>query len=403
MTKLPLWAIALSTTLLMQTTASFMNQSLSVIAPLLTAGAGMAPERIGNIQSLNALGAVVFMTFCGPVLTRLGPVRMLQVGTALSIAGLAIAASGWWPALLLSGLLMGVGYGPSPPAGSRILAATAPPRHRTLIFSIKQAGAPAGGAMAGLLLAPVAEHHGWPLAILLSTAVGAASALLINNQRDRLDVERDPTQQIGPRTLLRWDNVRAPYAALRANVPLATITALAVSFALAQGCLFGFTVTYLNVDRGLSLPLAGSAYAAMQAAGVVARIILGWLADRTGRPAINLTVQAMAAAAAIAGLASIPADAPVLTFAAACALTGFLAASWNGIYLAEVVRLSAPNRVAEATAGSSVFTFLGYTAGPTLFSILVSHAGWHAAFMAIAIQLAAMSAIQVAILLRPAR
>mgnify|MGYP003347142796 CR=1 FL=1 len=49
---------------------------------------------------------------------------------------------------LYTALLLGIGYGPMPPAGSRILAATAPKQHRSLIFSIKQAGAPAGGAIA---------------------------------------------------------------------------------------------------------------------------------------------------------------------------------------------------------------------------------------------------------------
>ncbi len=397
---MPTWVAALSATLLMQTVSSFMNQSLPIIAPLLTAGAGMAPEAIGNIQSLNALGAVLFLTFGGPLLVRLGPVRMLQAGTAVVTVGLLVAASGWWPMLLLSGLLMGVGYGPSPPAGSRILAATAPPRHRTLIFSVKQAGAPAGGALAGLLLAPVAERFGWPAALLIAVAAGLAAAAAIGPLRDRLDIERDPAQPIGLRVLLRWDTVRAPYAALRANRQLATITALGVSFALVQGCLFGFTVTYLSIDRGLSLAQAGSAYAAMQACGVFARIVLGWFADRTGRPDVNMTVQAFAAAGAVVWLAVLPAGAPLATYAAACAACGFLAASWNGIYMAEVVRLSAPNRVAEATAGSSVFTFLGYTAGPTLFALLVGLAGWRAAFLAMAGQLVVMAAVQVAILVR---
>ena len=38
---MPLWVLALSTTLGMQTVASFLDQSLPVIAPLLTAGAGL--------------------------------------------------------------------------------------------------------------------------------------------------------------------------------------------------------------------------------------------------------------------------------------------------------------------------------------------------------------------------
>ena len=70
---------------------------------MLTAGAGLAPERVGNLSSLNSLGTVLFLLFGGPVLARLGPVRMLQVGALLAVCGLLIAtrpAGGrcwWWP------------------------------------------------------------------------------------------------------------------------------------------------------------------------------------------------------------------------------------------------------------------------------------------------------------------
>src|ERR1700712_5460131 len=88
---LPLWVLALGTTLGMQTVASFLDQSLPIIAPLLTAGAGLAPERVGNLSSLNSLGTVLFLLFGGPLLARRGPVRMLQAGALAAVAGLLIA------------------------------------------------------------------------------------------------------------------------------------------------------------------------------------------------------------------------------------------------------------------------------------------------------------------------
>ena len=395
------WVVALATTLGMQTVASFLGQSLVIIAPLLTVGVGLAPERIGNLSSLTSLGTVLFLLFGSPMLARFGPVRMLQAGALCAIAGLLLAASGWWPALLLAALLMGIGYGPSPPAGSRILAATAPPGHRTLIFSIKQAGAPAGGALAGLSLAPVAAAWGWPAALLVSVGVGLAAAMAINPVRARLDVERDPSRPIGLRALLNPRTVIAPYKMLKANPVLLGITALAFSFAIVQGCLFSFSVTYLVTDRHLPLATAGMVYACLQFAGVFARVFLGWLADRTGRPAHNLTVQAFAAAAAVACYAMLP-DAPAIPLAAGLAtLTGFLAASWNGIYMAEVARLASGDRIAEVTASSTVVTFLGYVSGPSIFSALVSWTGaYRLPFLAIAAQLVLMATVQVGVLMR---
>lgn len=127
--KLPVWVLALSATLLVQTAASFMNQCLPVVAPLLTASTGLAPQRIGNLTSLGSVGTVLFLAFGSAILARLGPVRSLQLGAGLAVVALLIAATGFWPALVLAALMLGVGYGPTPPAGSRILAATAPAGH----------------------------------------------------------------------------------------------------------------------------------------------------------------------------------------------------------------------------------------------------------------------------------
>ena len=126
--KLPVWLLALSATMLAQTISSFMGQCLPVVAPLMTASTGVAPERIGNLSSLTSFGSVLFLAFGSPLLARFGPIRSLQIGTLCAIVAMAIAALGWWPALLLSSVLLGLGYGPTPPAGSRILAATAPPQ-----------------------------------------------------------------------------------------------------------------------------------------------------------------------------------------------------------------------------------------------------------------------------------
>jgi MFS family permease len=156
---------------------------------------------------------------------------------------------------------------------------------------------------------------------------------------------------------------------------LKRVTALSVSFAICQGCLFSFTVTWLVEKRGFDLVLAGSVFAGMQFAGVVARILLGWVADRTGNALANLVAQGFAAGCAILALALLPADAGFWPLALICVLTGFFGASWNGISLAEVARLAPPGKVADATAGSTIFIFLGYVAGPSIFATLVSLTG----------------------------
>lgn len=388
------WIAALGATLLMQSVASFMTQSLPVVAPLITASAGLAPERVGNFSSLVAFGTVLFLLLGGPFLARLGPVRTLQAGAVICATALLTAGFGTVAALGLASLLLGVGYGPSPPAGSRILAATAPKEHRTLIFSVKQAGAPLGGAMAGLVSAPIAASLGWPVALLVAVATALLAALAIQPLRGALDAERDPSRRIGLRDVLSPHSIAAPIAALRIDPLLPRLVALSVAFALCQGCLFSFTVTWLVETRGMGLVQAGSTFAVMQVAGVVARVLLGWIADRTGNATRNLVVQAFVAAGSVAALALLPVGAPSAALMLLCGLAGFVGASWNGISLAEVARVSPPDRVGDVTSGSTLFIFLGYVAGPSAFSLLVTlSGGWVLPMLLVAAQLAVVAAL----------
>jgi len=370
-----LWLSALGATMLMQLVASFMGQSLPVIAPLMMASTGLAPERVGNLSSLTALATVLYLMIGGVFLARMGPVRMLQLGTAMAVTALLVASLGQPWAIFLAAFMLGLGYGPTPPAGSRMLAATAPPAHRSLIFSIKQAGAPAGGALAGLVAAPVALAYGWPAALMLAFGVGVISILVIQPLRPAFDAERNRAQRLSFSDIFSPRAISAPLATFKQNPVLRRVTALSVSFAICQGCLFSFTVTWLVEKRGFDLVLAGSVFAAMQFAGVVARILLGWVADRTGNALANLVAQGFVAGGAILALALLPADAGFWPLALICVLTGFFGASWNGISLAEVARLAPPGKVADATAASTIFVFLGYVAGPSIFATLVSLTG----------------------------
>jgi len=400
---MPPWVAPLGATLLMQAVASGLGQTLPVIAPLLTGAAGLRPESIGPLNAVGAAGTVLFLLFGGALLARLGPVRALQAGTAASAFGLLLAGFGTLPALVLAALLLGLGYGPTPPAGSRILAATAPPEHRTLIFSVKQAGAPLGGTVAGLAAAPIATAWGWQAAVLAAVAASLLAALAIQPLRAELDAEREPARAISLRAILGRGNLLAPFAAMRLDPLLLPLSCLGLAYAVAQGCLFAFCVTWLVEARGLGLVAAGTVFAAMQAAGIVARIALGWLADRTGEAPRNLVVQAFCAAAMLVALTLLPAGAPFSLLLALAAANGFLSASWNGIVMAEVARLAPPDRIAEATSGSTLLVFLGYIAGPAAFAALVPvFGGWDMPFRLVAAQLA-LAAFGMALLLRRRR
>jgi MFS family permease len=367
------WIAALTATLLMQTVGSALNQIVPVVAPIMTAELGVPPQAVGNFSSLNTLGSILFLLFGAPLVAAFGLARMLQWGSAIGAFALALASFGQLWLLPLAAMMLGIGYAPTGPAGSRILQATAPPRHRVLIFSVKQAGAPAGGALAGLVAAPVAAVWGWQAAMWVGIAATLVAALTIQPMRATLDAERNPRFPL--REAFTLKRLGAPMAALRIHPALPPLALQAFAFAALQGCLFSFTVTWLVEEHGLSLTAAGTVFAFMQVAGVIGRLVLGWAADRVGDAIRSLSLHGLAASGLALLWVLVGPQAGGVGMVILAILAGFTAASWNGIFLAEAARLSPPDRVAETTAGAIILCFLGYLSAPSVFALIVTTTG----------------------------
>ena len=365
----------LAIALLLQCAISFLNMAMPVLGPVITKAAGIAPERIGLLNSIHYAGAIWFLTVSGPLLARTGPLRLLQLGCLLSASAMAVIALGWWPLLMLSALMLGIGYGPQPPAGSAILAATAPAHRRGIVFSIKQAGVPLGGAIAGVLLPALALWLGWQGALLAAGGIMLGCVMLTLPFRERLDSGRDPAVRIRARHLFSPANLLNPARALRLHPELPLLSFTAAAFAFVQGCTFAYLVTFLVEGRGMALAVAGLAFSTMQTVGIASRVVTGWLGDLIGSTRMMVILLGTCSAAMAVTLTCIGGDWPFWVVGLVCGAAGFAVASWNGVYLAEIARIAPPGKVGEATAGSTVFTFLGYFAGPGSFSLLVAWTG----------------------------
>lgn len=382
---MPGWAKALAATLTMQTTASLATRVLPVLGPAITHAAGVPPESIGHLAAAVALGTMWFLMSGGPLLSRLGPVRLLQLGGALGTLALVLATSGSWPLLLVAAFLIGVAYGPSPPAGSDILNRHAPKGHRSLVFSVKQSGVPLGGAIAGLLAPAAAGLWGWQAGLLSAALVIAASVLMVQPLRAELDAGRRREDRITFATIFSPRRFAEPFRSLGLAPGMMALTVAGFSFAMVQGAVFSFYVTYLAADLGFGLIAAGAAFAAMQAVGVGSRVLIGWIADRIGSARKTLLVLALASATMATVIAFHGSDWPWPAIMIAAAISGVAVASWNGVYLSEVARIAPPDKVGEATSGTGFFSFLAYAISPSLCSLIIASTGsYRAAFLMVA-------------------
>ena len=360
----------------------------------------VSPGAIGYLLAFGSLGTLWYLVAGGGVLVRLAPVRSMQVGATIGAVGLLLATTGYWPALMLASFLIGLGYGSTPAAGSEVLNEYAPARHHSLMFSIKQAGVPLGGVVAGLLVPVALVAVGWEF-----TCVGAAllvilTCFLIEPLHRKIDrnADRDASLRLGsfidPRMLAM------PFRSLAGNPSLQRITIASLCFAMVQGCLVAFFVTYLMVDLGASLLIAGLAFSVMQVTGVAGRVLAGWLADRLGSRRLVIAGLAVVSALTLLLLAGLEPSSPQWAIQGLAGVVGVASSSWNGLFLAEVSRLARKEKVGEATAAATFFTFIGYVVGPAGFGVLLSHGGSYRAAFAM---LAAITLAGVAVMTLPVR
>ncbi len=372
--KLPLWGSALSATLLVQVVSSFAAAATPLLGPLLTLRWGLAPESIGYVSAVVSTGICWFLACGNPMLDHHGPVRALQIGLAFVAAGLLLLSQPFASVGLVGALLLGLGLAPNTPAGSQILMRTAPADHRTLVFSIKQAGVPLGGAIAGFAVAPMVLSLGFTGAIQAMIAIVLLSALLVQPFRRSLDAEKGTQNRAWARMFLSPSSLSRSARVLSSHASLPMLAALGVSFSITQACITAFTATYMVTRHGKTLAEAGHLVAILLVASTIARIFFGWLADRMGSGLKLLCLLALAAGATIALLIGTAGTSPWLIYLC-MALVGSTSMGWNGVHMAELARVSPPALIGDVTSSASLFGFVGSICGPLIFAVIANRSG----------------------------
>ena len=356
---------ALPVTTFVQAASSAAVIGPTVVAPLLLQRLHLSAAAVGLFVALVYLGAMAATQIAAFAVRRWGPIRASQVALLVSAAGvLLLAAPGpaAWPVAALGALFVGLGYGPITPASSQMLSRTTDPRHYSLVFSIKQTGVPLGGVIAGLMVPPLVLWGGavgalWGIAALcVLAAVGALPlAPEIDRGHDRAAPWPTPGQMLAPVRFV------ATHAVLRA------VALCSFVFSMVQVSFTSYLVSFLTADLHWTLAAAGAALAASQVAGVISRIVWGFVSDRLLGPRRMLLLLAlgMAACALLMPLLA-PATPALLVLVLLCAF-GATAVGWNGVYLATVARVAPSGQAGTATAGTLFFTFFGVVIGPPIF------------------------------------
>lgn len=378
-------AVAIAVTV--QVVVALTVASPQVAAPGIARALGLEVELIGPFTALCYAVAMPVSLLAGEIVLRRGAVRSGQICLLAAGAAALLFATGNVPAILLSAAGYGVALGLSVPAASQIVARHADSRELPLAMSLGQSGATLGRLLTGLSVPGLLLLAGWAGTLTAWAVLAIGLALLLEVLRPRLDPTSPRVRRIGRRGLAE------PLTLIFGTPELRRLTIAAVVFASAQLSLVVYLVAYMHQVAGLSLVVAGLAFAAAQSASIVSRFLLGSLAMASARPRLVLGLLGLAMATALAGAATLSPGWPTAVVMLGAAGLGSVTMSWNGLLFAEVVRSAGVRHAATATGAVSFVTFIGLGTGPALFGgLLAMGQGYAAGFLTFAVLTALASA-----------
>ncbi|MDP9460209.1 MAG: MFS transporter [Actinomycetota bacterium] len=305
------------------------------------------------VATFFATSAVSALT-AGTVVRRFGTapvVRLSALVGATSMLAISLAAQ-YTPALVGALVLAGWGNGIGQPASNDLIArAVASDRHG-LAYGTKQAAIPLSTMIAGVAVPVIAIPLGWRPAFALGAALAVLVLLTVPaGRRLRPPGSAEPSEAAGPFR-------RAPLIVLAVGLLLGAATGNAL------GSFFVATA----VDSGIAPATAGVLAAVASGTGAVARIVMGWLADRVR----TKWLMVVAAQMAIGGLSYALLGTGVEVLIAAGAVIGYCTGwAWAGLSTYSVARMH-PGMAARATSITQGGMGAGAAVGPLVFGLVAS-------------------------------
>ena len=384
--------LAIFAMLVQQTVATTAKVSLPALFPAVAADLSFNVELVLAYTWFFALVSLVFMAGCGGIIRRYGALRTSQFGCISMALGLLIAALTNQtlfiiPSFALIILLISAGTTVATPASSQILAEYAPRKWAPLVFSIKQTGVPAGVAISGLVLVPLAVGYGWRMTLIYTALICVIIAIVLQPLREEFDKKRDPTE------IPRWSDFISNIKDVLSQGQRREMAIAAFSFVGMQSVYTNFTITYLYEDLGFSLEEAGEILGFATLLAIPARILWGWVGSTIFQPRVLLAFLALVMAVSTALMGAFDDQwGHVAVLIVNCAIS-LSVLSWHGVLLSEAARLAPAGEAGRLTGGVLAFGALGQIIFPMIFAAGYWLSGYGLAFIAISLPAAMVGVV----------
>lgn len=346
--------------------------SLSPLGPYIREGLSITNTQFGLLFTASNLGTMVMLTITGHLVDRRGVRSIMLIGQVV-MGLLVIAASMVGHVLPLIALLFftGICQSIAGPTGATSIVTWFSPKERATAMGIKQAGIPAAGIVAGLVLPAIASFFSWRAALFIVGAgivvFGILSALLYRDS-DVMKEKQKASQKAAaaqhPRSILTRD-----------------IVLLSVGCGILMGVQFSFTsylTGYLSevftaMDVASPLVLAGTYYSWTSTGGFIGRVGLGLISDRIfhGRRKGTLLSVCIIGTLILFLMAFWVPHISILGVGIIVFLYGLTGVSFTGIQLSLVSEIAGVNASGSATGFTLALGFAGMMAFPPMFGAII--------------------------------
>jgi len=360
------------------------SMTLPVLAPDAARTLDVPARYIGIYTSILYCGAALSSLVAPHLITRYGALRTSQGTVVLAALGLFALASASLPLVVLSAMLIGLAYGPGNTASNRLLTTMTEPGKRSGVFSIKQTSVPIGGAIAGLVVPPLALLWGWQGAAAAMGLVCLACAVAVQPWRAPLDRQRDAAHRVVPA------NPVAPVAFVMSDTRLRALALTGLVYSGMQYAFGAIMVAFFVERAGIGAVEAGLVLSAAMVASVIFRLAWGYIADHTNPAAVMGLIGLLTAGSVVTAIFVDPRWSIPALVALGCwfGAAGF---SWNGVFLALIADLAGPKNVSTATSGAMTMVFMGSLSFPAAFTGLLLLSGYELALAGVAAVTALMA------------
>jgi hypothetical protein len=350
---------------------------------------GFDEARTGFALTAFFLAAAVTAVPIGRVTERIGARRAIRTGVAISaLATLAMGtvAGAWWHlAIALAvagGVLPFVDTG-----GARAFTTAISARRRGLAFGVKEASVPFASMLAGLAVPLLATTIGWRAAYVAAAAIGPVAWAALRVIPDLGTSASAAATPAAATPTAATPTAASPPAASPPAEPRRLPPAIrwyALGFALGGGA-SATAIAFLvpsAIAAGMAAGAAGTTLAVASVSSIAMRLTAGWGADRF----VGLVTWGLVTLIGLGALGAVllAASPPTVLIVVAAFLLLAGGAGWTGLGFTAVVR-AAPTLPASASALALTGLAIGGTAGPLLFGVVVSAAGYPVGWALIAV------------------